>query len=158
MLTVGTNSYIDAAQADAYFADRLRADAWTNATPDQKDDALVTAAAFIDRQAFKGAITSETQALAWPRAGVHDQEGRAVNQSTVPQAVKDAQAEMALALLKEDLTEDDGSKGVRRLRAGSVEVEYAGAAPARKLPDIVRAILVPFLTDAGEGSSVKLVP
>ena len=112
----------------------------------------------IDDLSFIGAVTSDTQSLAWPRSGVYDTEGRAVDQNAVPQAVKDAQAEMALALLKEDLTEDDGTKGVKRVKAGSVEVEYSGRAPERKVPDQVRRLLgsVPCRSRIGQRADVAM--
>ena len=125
-LVVGTNSYIDATAGDAYFADRLRATDWSGATAGDKDIALVMAATVIDGQEFVGAITSTTQAMAWPRACVADAECRAITDTTVPQAITDAQAEMAMALLRADLTLDAKNKGVRRIResvAGAIEVD-----------------------------------
>ncbi|WP_141400352.1 DnaT-like ssDNA-binding protein [Magnetospirillum sp. 15-1] len=102
------------------------------------------------------AITSTTQAMAWPRQGASDAEGRAIGNTTIPQAIQTAQCELALRLLSEDLTEDDGNKGVRVVEAGSVRLEYDGRAPAKTLPDTVRALLKPFLRPE-EGSSARLV-
>ncbi|WP_342235238.1 DnaT-like ssDNA-binding protein [Inquilinus sp. OTU3971] len=156
-VTVGTNSYISAADATAYFADRLYAAEWTAASSGDKDKALIMAARQIDRLAFLGQIATAGQAMAWPRTGVTDREGRTISSTTVPQAVKDAQCEVALATLRDDPTADDGNRNVRRLKAGSVELEYSGAAPTRVLPDIAASILAPFL-EANSAHSVRLVP
>jgi hypothetical protein len=56
------------------------------------------AATIVDQQEFVGAVTSTSQAMAWPRAGVADSEGREIADTTVPDAIKNAQAEMALGV------------------------------------------------------------
>jgi hypothetical protein len=40
--------------------------------------------------------------------------GRAVGATVVPQAITDAQCELALAFLREDLTRDPATRGIRR--------------------------------------------
>lgn len=151
-LTVGTNSYISVANADAYFADRLYASEWIGATSGDKEKSLLMSRRVIDRQVFVGSRTSDDQLLAWPRAGVSD-----ISSATVPQAILDAQCELALAFLREDLTADDGTRGVRRLQAGSVAIEYDGRAPSRNLPDAVSAILAPFLQQSANPNSIAMV-
>lgn len=151
-LTVGTNSYIDAAGAEAYFADRLYADEWTGADAGDKDKALLMARRVLDQQPFAGSRSDPDQMLAWPRTGFYG-----VDPETVPQAILDAQCELALAFLREDLTADDGARGVRRLKAGSVEIEYDGRAPAKRLPDAVTALLEPFLAVTESANSLAMV-
>lgn len=151
-LTVGTNSYISVADADDYFAERLYVSDWTGATSTDKANALMMARRAIDRQAFIGSRASDNQLLAWPRSGILD-----VDDATTPQAILDAQCELALAFLREDLTADDGTRGVRRLQAGSVAIEYDGRAPARNLPDAVSALLAPFLLQSANPNSIAMV-
>ncbi len=151
-LTVGTNSYVDAGDADDYFDDRLYADEWIGATAGDQDKALLMARRLIDQQPFLGERADDNQILAWPRAGI---EG--VDPATVPQAILDAQCELALAMLRDDLTADDGTRGVRRLQAGSVAIEYDGRAPEKRLPDAVLALLGPFLTPAENTNSLAMV-
>lgn len=151
-LVVGTNSYIDADGADAYFEDRLYADEWTDASGDDKDKALLMARRVLDRQSYFGARTSDDQLLAWPRTDITD-----VNTATVPQAIIDAQCELALAFLREDLTADDGTRGVRRLQAGSVAIEFDGRAPGKSLPEAVSALLAGFLMQVDSPNSIPMV-
>lgn len=151
-LTVGTNTYVSDAEADSYFADRLYADDWTGATSGDQEKALLMAKRLLDQQPFAGERTSTDQILAWPRSGISG-----VDSATVPQAIKDAQCELALAFLREDLTADDGTRGVRSLRAGSVAIEYDGRAPAKRLPDAAHALLEPFLSLTGGPNSIPMV-
>ena len=151
-LTLGTNSYIDAADADVYFDDRLYADEWIGADSGDKDKALLMARRVLDQQPFAGTLSDPDQMLAWPRTGVYG-----ADPDTVPKAVIDAQCELALAFLREDLTADDGTRGVRRLKAGSVEIEYDGRAPSKRLPDASLALLEPFLVVTENAHSLAMV-
>jgi hypothetical protein len=111
-ITVGTNSYIDIAGADEYFSARLHADAWANASADDKEKALKQATKIIDRQLFKGRPVDLSQPLAFPRCYLAP--GAPASQyrfdilpgwwceTDVPQAVKDACCEEALALIAAD--------------------------------------------------------
>ncbi|MGO4722991.1 MULTISPECIES: DnaT-like ssDNA-binding protein [unclassified Inquilinus] len=155
-VVVGVNSYVTVAEGDTYFADRLNSSEWTAATSDDKGKALVMAARQIDRLSFTGALTSASQAMSWPRIGASDREGRPISSTVVPQDVKDAQAETALAFLRGDMS-DGGDRGIQRVKAGSVEVEYDSTAPVRTIPDIASSMLAPFLAASGV-NSVRLVP
>jgi len=135
--TVGgpaSNSYVTLAEADAYFATRLFATAWTSATDPQQEAALISATRLIDakitqpwtsanlpdgftvrrvatlgpdQQAFtvwNGEPASSTQALAWPRSGMVDKLGNELADDVLPQSLKDAVCELALLLLQGDRT------------------------------------------------------
>lgn len=155
-LIVGVNSYISAADADNYFSDRLYTAAWDDATAAQRDSALIMAARAIDAQNFRGAITSDTQAMGWPRQGMTDFEGREVASDTVPDAIKWAQCECALGLLAEDPA-DARDPAIKRMRASSVEVEYRSGTSATALRGAPLALLKPFLEDYS-GASARLIP
>lgn len=119
-LQVGVNSYISVQDADAYFADRLDADAWENADSETKAKALITATKRIDAQRFQGIPKDPQQALQFPRCyramdrqtatialelrdplmeHRHLMLGAYLCETDVPQAVKDATCEEALYLL-----------------------------------------------------------
>lgn len=155
-ITVGVNSYLSVADADTYFGERLYADDWTSADSTTKEKALVMARRFIDQQQFTGERTGEDQLLAWPRTGI-----AGVDSSAVPQDVVDAQCELALALIRQDLTVNDATLGVRSLReqvgALVTETVYDGRAPLRALPDAVAAFLRPYFAAASSANSVALV-
>lgn len=154
-VTVGTDSFISLADAGAYFAGRLYATAWTGSTDPDREKALRMASAILNRERWAGSITSANQLLAWPRSGAVDQEGRAIDAAVIPAAVRDATSELALALLVEDLTQNDGNAGVKTVQAGSVRIEYNGQAPARRLPDVVAAIIRPLLSPPGGASTTS---
>jgi hypothetical protein len=110
----------------------------------------------IDQQQFTGERTSADQLLAWPRTGI-----ASVDSATVPQDVVDAQCELALAFIRNDLTLNDDTRGVRssRQQVGSIVTEtvYDGRAPARILPDVVAATLRPYFAAAESANSVAMV-
>ena len=154
-ITVDVNSYISAADADTYFGERLYADDWTSASDAVREKALIMARRVIDQQQFTGERTGADQ-FAWPRLGITSVDG-----STVPQDVVDAQCELALAFIRNDLTLNDENRGVRssRQQVGPIVTEtvYDGRAPARALPDVVAAMLRPYLAAASSTTSVAMV-
>lgn len=156
-LTVGIDSYVTLEEAETYFGNRLYAAEWTGASDPEKEKALKMAARTMMRFNWSGSITSDDQILSWPRQGMIDAEGRVIASDAIPQIIKDAQCEVALGMLRDDLTADDGNKSVRKLKAGSVEIEYAGQAPAAaRAPDIAIDMVKPFLT-AQTGANASMV-
>lgn len=124
-----SNSYVTLAQFNTYCEQRLNVDAFDEAQADDKIRALLMATRRLDRENWQGARAASTQALAWPRAGVIKPDGSTVGGSIdslgagalfgyrggygiyatgygeqyssteIPQPVKDAQCELALAYL-----------------------------------------------------------
>lgn len=144
-LLVGVNSYLDVAAADAYFSDRLGAEAWAALTPTQKSQALVSATRRLDRLPFLGAKKDQAQALAFPRCypptglplisnpnSVDDLPYGAgwYCESDVPQAIKDAVCEEALALVTIGKSQrlELQAQGVRSFSLGRLS-ETFGPAP-----------------------------
>ncbi len=84
-----TTPYINIVDADVYFGERLNSDAWENATDADKLKALKMGTRSIDRLNFKGSRASTTQERQYPRG----------DDTTTPQAIKDANCEEALSLL-----------------------------------------------------------
>ena len=67
------NSYADVADGDMYHEAHLYASAWTGATEQRKEAALMMATRLIDSQfQFNGSRTNASQALQWPRAECPD--------------------------------------------------------------------------------------
>ena len=159
-LTVGTNAYLNATDASAYFADRLRSTAWTSASATERDQSLMQATRLVNTLGFRGDRLSDSQPLAWPRSGTTT-EG-ILFPSTTPQVVLDATCEVALVLLSTDLYADDDEASVRRVMvtAGPVSksTEWDGRKPAQDVPAIAKRLLSPYLTEGGSGSSARLVP
>ncbi len=158
-LTVATDSYISVADADTYFGARLYATTWTGAASTDKEKALRMAAKALDRESYVGIISDPNQVQAWPRTGGADLEGRIIDAAAIPQAIIDAQCELALRYLIEDPTDDSGTLGVRSINAGGVAISYDGRAPQRRLPDMVLTLIRSLLTPTGAAgaSSAPLV-
>jgi hypothetical protein len=114
-----SNSYADSTDGDAFHEGHLYAAAWTGASADAKDKALVMATRLIDSEfQFNGWKLSDAQALQWPRARCPDPDGGFaiiplrllprttgyVDFNTVPKRVIDATCETARELLIADRT------------------------------------------------------
>ncbi|MFO1150947.1 MAG: DnaT-like ssDNA-binding protein [Alsobacter sp.] len=159
-LTVGTNAYLNATAATAYFADRLRSTAWTAAAAGDRDQALIQATRLIDAEDFRGYRAGNNQALAWPRSGKRA-DNALLDPTVVPAEVLNAVCETALVLLGTDLYANDDLANARRVfqQVGPVtkSVEYDGRkGSASRLPDIALKLLAPLL-DGSSGSSAAWV-
>lgn len=144
-VTVGTDSYIDVADADTYWSNRNNSD-WSGASQAEKEAALREATQYVDG-AFDwiGDLQSDSQSLAWPRINAYITEGpfrgKLVSEN-YPQKVKDATCELALEALGgrlEPIEERGGD--TKREKVGPIEIEYADAAPATKTFGFVRKLL-----------------
>lgn len=104
-------AYVTVADAATYFATRLYVSEWQKASPSEKTAALAMAQRAIDAQPLVGIRATTTQTDAFPRVytvrtdryngidgGAIDM--AAVTDMVVPQCVKDATCEEALAILK----------------------------------------------------------
>lgn len=131
-LTVGTDSYITREEAETYLAENyLSSDtkytAWLTLSDNDADVLLRKAARLIDNQPIQGYKLLTTQTMAFPRILWTD----AVNgfaEYTVPDAVKHAQAEIAvtLALGNSEERADLQAQGVKSFTLGNLSETYAG--------------------------------
>lgn len=151
-LTKGLNAYATVEEADAYFVERLDTAAWTEATPEQKSAALVTATSVLDDQIWTGTAISELQALAFPRAGSYfdPRLGMSVMlDSNVPVRITKAVVELAHHLLNNDgLLDDTGT--VTGLGVGSINL--TNVMKASLIPANVKRLINPLLQNAGASS------
>lgn len=128
-LAVGTNSYIDATDCTAYFADRLEGAEWV--AESNQDGALVSAFDLLQRQKWQGTKFDLATVPDWPRTGLVDQEGDAIvpaNNTDWPQFILDAQCQLALAIIINPTLSTAESTGdnTKKLKAGSAEIEFFG--------------------------------
>jgi len=136
-LTVGTDSYVTLAEATTYFDGRPHSSEWSDVakTDDQRENALRFAAVHMDRRyEWCGVLYLSTQVMKWPRKDFYDDEGRLFDGTSTPQAVKDAQCELALQWLWADqltpaptsLTRSDANGGnqIKKQKVGSLEQEF----------------------------------
>ena len=102
--TVGgaaANTYGTVAEADAYFAARPGSEAWTGqGDAEKKKAALIAATNRLDQEQFAGTKVTTTQRLKHPRWGLEDDDSVLYASDAIARPVKEAQLEMALALLQ----------------------------------------------------------
>lgn len=153
------NSYETVNEAQAYFDTRLPVAEWTAASSGLKETLLIMGTRVLDSmaiphrrmyrdsrstyyitsRAWTGAPATSTQALAWPRTGMFDALGRAIDPSIIPQALKDALSELAGQLAKGDRTADNDVivQGLTGIRAGSVSLNFKDTIWPQVIPDAV---------------------
>ena len=145
----GANSYITTAQADTYHDNHGNTDWTTDA--DTKTSSCIRGAAWVDNYflgQWKGAKSSSSQPMQWPRQNVTDEDGESVGSGTIPQRIKDANAMAALAVPKEQQVTYAGN--VKRVKGGSAEVEFAGGGlMSRERIDLIYELVSPYLKSAG---------
>lgn len=161
------NSYVTALQADNYFTtERPGVADWEGFDDDTKEASLRFAVKLLDEECWLGLRTQPaTQELSWPRSNVYDADRRLYfNNDEIPDFLKCAQMELAVALAREDRTlagESAGGDGLKRAKVDVLEVEWfenAGkmAAAAKPLiPDIVYKFICNYIEGCGSGIAVK---
>lgn len=150
-LYVGTNSFVTLGEAEQYFADKLYADEWHNADDITKEKALKEACRRISRLAFKGEKADEAQLLAFPRKMPMFNRIGVIGFSTdtgIPEEVKQAQCEEALALLRygNSARTKAQEQNVVRVSFGEVSEEYR--ASLKLLSKEALELLRPYIAGA----------
>ena len=167
-----SNSYLSLADAQAYFAARLHSDAWDGASDADREKALLTACRRIeahrlqvhrrpygfpydlpnalDRPADPLAPADPDQTLSFPRQRDLDRTGS----FAIPDQVKQAQCEEALALLAQGAEQERRrslqAAGVRSFAVDGLSESYeSGAAAQMLLSAEARMLLSPFIDRGG---------
>lgn len=147
------NSFETLAEANAYMTTRPGSDAWFDSDVETQKAALVMGTRLLSVGfPWTGAASTATQALVWGRTGMLSATGFDLAGDVIPQQLKDALSEMALYVIQ-DVTRlsdiDAGAQGIKRIKAGSAEIEYQvpsqyfSLVTSRLIPDIVKSMLVP---------------
>lgn len=150
-------SYLSVADADAYHT-RFGNTSWTGTTP-EKEIALRRATQYIDATyglRWQGQRVNSVQALDWPRYDVVTRDGYVLDSTTLPQALKDATAEMAIACLEEDpMPSPDVNAEIKkeRFKVGPIEeeTEYVDGKSETTYHRKVSSLLTPLLMTASQG-------
>jgi hypothetical protein len=126
-LVLNTNSYVSIADADTYFETRIDSANWVDATDEIKEQALVTATALIDDNAWIGSAVSSSQALAWPRKNAIYNDDRLGLQVTIaedelPSRVKTAVYEQALHLVNNEDVLMGQTQTFESISVGSISI------------------------------------
>ncbi|MDF1685357.1 MAG: hypothetical protein P1U50_01095 [Parvibaculaceae bacterium] len=134
-----SDAYIDADELSTYVTSvglSLTGDT------DAQEANIRRATQYLDREyTWRGYRTNETQALKWPRViSDGDEDGYSIDSDTIPQAIKDACAEIAyLYNSGVDLLAVDTSGPVKRskVKAGPVESETEYLSSKRIAPRVL---------------------
>lgn len=153
-LIVGTNSYKSQADADAYFADSLRATEWATIVSGTKDAGLIEATRIFERQTWAGEKEIPSQTLAFGRTGLTDNEGVALTPAETLDVVGEAQFEYALYLITDPTaigTREATGSNVKKLEAGSAKVTYFKRIKGTRFPLTVTDLIGDWF--GGDGGS-----
>jgi hypothetical protein len=120
-VVLGVEVYDAKAAFDAYFKGATHGAPWLAAASSLRNQAIVTQMRVFDRTAWQGAPTEprdktvpqpgSTQALAWPRTGLVDREGVAVDSSAIPLEILQGGYEYALELINAPSVQTDDQRG-----------------------------------------------
>jgi len=150
-ITVGTDTYVSLAEADVYFAslNATVAAVWDAKTDPEKEAALWAATDYMEvvyGGRWKGQIVDYDQVLAWPRAGVTDLEGRAIDDAVYPTRLERAECELAYKTFSADLlTDTDAGGALKRKKTGPLEKEWFPGASVYKRYEYVDQLVGPYL-------------
>lgn len=139
-----SNSFCTLAELETYLLTKLHlSTAVSGATSDTKNRALVSFTRILDQQVeWDGWPATNTQALQWPRTGILDALYNSIDNTVIPQRLKDALCEGAIALIDDDLTESSSSDGISRVKVGSIDLSFKSIGPPRKpIPDSVMEMI-----------------
>ena len=168
--TVGylsSNSYVTLEEfADYRDLNRINADAFDNATADNKVRALIMAARRLSRLNWRGGKVSGNQALSWPRIEVPVRDssldgislygtmsesrytggfyGDYYESTIIPEIIKNAQCELAIAYL-EGFEQSEGHQ-IKSFSADGVRIDYATSSKGGALPATVQQMISGLLT------------
>lgn len=154
--TVGANnanSYVDLTYANTYFTSRLGGAAWGAYTNSDKEAALIQAASLLDSMFdWIGDKDTEEQSMRWPRAWAYDPDDYLIDTAIIPEPVKRAQCELALFLATSGGYAGE-TRGIDRVRVGSLMLDFDDSAPALPIPQVVIDILRGYGSYRGSGKS-----
>lgn len=155
----GANTYASIATVAAYCASMGYAEwAASGVTDAQREAAVLRAMSYIEALPWYGIKTARDNPLAWPRSGMCDREGYALDSDAVPAVVVKALCEAAYRELKAagtlqpDETRDDSLASLSV--AGAVSLQWSAGAPSRTNFRMIRDLLA-GLIQAGGG--IRLV-
>lgn len=139
----GGNSYVTLVEANEYIeANAFAYTSWSALTDDERNALLVWATRYVEaRVDWEGYKVYPANVLSWPREGVIDHEGNAVDNDVVPYRVKAATIEMARFLIDNDRSAPGAREGISRIKADVIELEFDPDFKQMTIPDDVIALL-----------------
>lgn len=151
------NSYATAAEGDTFFVTYLNASAWTGAVTATKESALVLATRDLNAEEYVGTNNTLVPGFKWARSGVVDLEGNAIDEDSIPSFITEATFELALVYLQSASVQTGSTalSNIKRVVAGSVQVEFFLPQSVEPFPPRVQRLLAPYLLP-GAGDSISM--
>lgn len=121
------NSYASVTEATAFNAGRPFGGAWASADAETQKAALIWSTILLDASfQWTGSAVTDTQALMWPRNGMLTRKGFAIDPTTIPTDLKNAQCEWARRLIEGDMAGDNVpfKIGLQEVKAGPVDLKF----------------------------------
>jgi len=141
----GANSYRTTAQIDAWVLTNPHDTTWAALAQAAKDGYAVMACRVMNEHMdWDGWVVDADQALDLPRSGMVDKNGNAVEKDEIPEAVQNAQCELARLLAIADRTADADTAGFKEIGVGSIKLVIDKMDRPSVLPDAVWNMLKPF--------------
>lgn len=140
--SASANSYASVTEFDDYVASHVFLD--LNLSTEQKQKLLAMATRLLESLTFGGYKPTTTQALQFPRVGLVDKHGISIDQTVIPTPLKDAQIELALWLLDNEVrsfNEGEDKRVAGSYTAGSLTFNYRELANPDELPLRVQQLL-----------------
>lgn len=110
--------------------------------PDSQKNLVIWASRILDeRMRWFGSKTFETSGLAWPRVGMRDREGIAIDDNVVPKAVKVAVAVLADHLIAGNPDAVNSASNLKGIKADVVELQFDPLLTVAKYPSELPLIL-----------------
>jgi len=157
---IDANSYCTVAEGDTYNQSVLYADAWLNASTNDKTIALVQATRLLDEMVnWMGWPITTTQALRWPRVWVWKRDRLFYEASdSLPVWLVQATAEFARNLLASDRFADSAPVGFTSVSVPGMSATVERANLPRVLPVSVQILVGPYgqVNQPGSISSARL--
>lgn len=143
----GATSYATVAQAQAYATDRGLS---LPAAEADVQKLLIKACDFLQslEDQYQGSRTDAEQALAWPRSGVTVFGTRLVEDDAIPSMLIQAQCQLAVDLVSNDLQPTDQGKEVQTETVGPLSTTYFRSGTSVAQPAKALALLEPLFRSA----------
>jgi len=118
--TYATLSYVTT------YCSNLGLSEWADAASDTvREAAILRAMAYIESKSYKGVKAEADDPLKWPREGVYDEDGYAIENDDIPTNLKKALARASYEEIKSSgILEPRLESGIKREKIDVIETEY----------------------------------
>jgi hypothetical protein len=154
-IVTGANTYASLSYVDTFCSD-LGLASWAALGTTSRESAILRGMAYIESLSFKGVKSDADQPLKWPRDGVYDEDGYAIEDDAIPanllRAVSRAAYEEGIS---PGATQPTRETGIKREKVDVIEVEYfTHSGNVTKAFEAINGYLAGLLKD---GFTVNLV-